>query len=59
LQILSSADLELLSLYIPAVGLPAYLRYAGLGVLSYKLHVIGRELLARQCARGKTLTLAT
>ena len=35
-----------------------YLRYAGLGVLSYKLHVIGRELLARQRARGKTLTLA-
>jgi hypothetical protein len=40
------------------VGLPGYLRYAGLGVLSYNLHVIGRELLARQRARGDTLALA-
>ena len=30
------------------VGLPAYLRYVGLGVLAYNLHVIGRELLARE-----------
>lgn len=40
------------------VGLPGYLRYAGLGVLSYNLHVIGRELLAWQRARGDTLALA-
>ena len=40
------------------VGLKGYLRYAGLGVLSYNLHVIGRELLARQRARGDTLALA-
>ena len=33
------------------VGLGGYLRYAGLGVMSYNLHVIGRELLAR--ARAK------
>jgi hypothetical protein len=39
-------------------GLKGYLRYAGLGVLSYNLHVIGRELLARQRARGDTLALA-
>jgi hypothetical protein len=30
----------------------------GYGVLSYNLHVIGRELLARQHARGDTLALA-
>lgn len=30
------------------VGLAGYLRYAGLGVMSYNLHVIGRELLARE-----------
>jgi transposase, IS5 family len=29
------------------VGLAGYLRYVGYGVLSYNLHVIGRELLAR------------
>lgn len=40
------------------VGLPGYLRYAGLGVMSYNLHVIGRELLDRQRARGDTLALA-
>jgi hypothetical protein len=40
------------------VGLPGYLRYAGLGVMSYNLHVIGRELLACQRARGDTLALA-
>ena len=40
------------------VGWKGYLRYAGLGVLSYNLHVIGRELLARQRARGETLALA-
>ena len=30
------------------VGLDGYLRYAGYGVMSYNLHVIGRELLARK-----------
>ena len=29
------------------VGLKGYLRYVGYGVMSYNLHVIGRELLAR------------
>jgi len=40
------------------VGLQGYQRYVGCGVLSYNLHVIGRELLARQRARGDTLALA-
>jgi hypothetical protein len=40
------------------VGIQGYQRYAGYGVLSYNLHVIGRELLARQRARGETLALA-
>jgi len=40
------------------VGLAGYRRYVGLGVLSYNLHVIGRELLARQRARAQTLRLA-
>jgi hypothetical protein len=40
------------------VGLPGYLRYVGLGVMSYNLHVIGRKLLARQRARGNSLALA-
>jgi IS5 family transposase len=31
----------------PDAGLPGYLRYVGYGVLSYNLHQIGRELLAR------------
>ena len=39
------------------VGLQGYQRYVGYGVLSYNLHVIGRELLARQRARD-TLALA-
>jgi hypothetical protein len=30
----------------------------GYGVLSYNLHVIGRELLARQRVRGAMLSLA-
>ena len=34
------------------VGLPGYLRYVGYGVLSYNLHVIGRELLAQARARA-------
>jgi len=40
------------------VGFKGYLRYVGYGVMSYNLHVIGRELLARQRARGQTLLLA-
>ena len=40
------------------VGLEGYRRYVGLGVMSYNLHVIGRELLARQRARGDLLALA-
>jgi hypothetical protein len=43
------------------VGLAGYLRYAGLGVMSYNLHVIGRELLAREQrerSRGAPLALA-
>ena len=39
-------------------GIKGYQRYVGYGVLSYNLHVIGRELLARQRARGDTLALA-
>ena len=31
------------------VGLPAYRRYVGYGVLAFNLHQIGRELLRRQC----------
>jgi hypothetical protein len=40
------------------VGIKGYLRYAGLGVMSYNLHVIGRELLVRQRARCASLALA-
>ena len=40
------------------VGLPGYLRYVGYGVLSYNLHVIGRELLARERARARPVRLA-
>lgn len=40
------------------VGLKGYQRYVGCGVMSYNLHIIGRELLARQRARGDTLALA-
>ena len=40
------------------VGLKGYLRYVGYGVMSYNLHIIGRELLARQRAHGETLALA-
>jgi hypothetical protein len=31
------------------VGLPAYRRYVGYGVLAFNLHQIGRELLRQQC----------
>ena len=40
------------------VGIEGYQRYVGLGVMSYNLHVIGRELLARERSRGAPLTLA-
>src|ERR1022692_3723149 len=40
------------------VGLPGYLRYVGYGVMSYNLHVIGRELLAREWARAATVRRA-
>lgn len=40
------------------VGLEGYLRYVGYGVMSYNLHVIGRELLRRERARGEPLALA-
>jgi len=35
------------------VGLPGYQRYVGFGVLSYNLHVIGRELLAHERTRAE------
>ncbi len=40
------------------VGLEGYLRYVGCGVLSYNLHGIGRELLARERARAEPVRLA-
>jgi IS5 family transposase len=40
------------------VGMQGYLRYVGYGVMSYNLHVIGRELLARQRARAQTVRMA-
>jgi IS5 family transposase len=40
------------------VGLQGYLRYVGYGVLSYNLHVIGQELLARERARTQTVRQA-
>ena len=40
------------------VGLDGYRRYVGYGVLSYNLHVIGRELLARERARAQPMRLA-
>ena len=40
------------------VGIAGYKRYVGYGVMSYNLHIIGRELLARERARSDTLTLA-
>jgi len=39
-------------------GIEGYLRYVGYGVMSYNLHVIGRELLARQRTRRDLLPLA-
>jgi hypothetical protein len=40
------------------VGLQGYMRYVGYGVMSYNLHVIGRELLARARARSETVRWA-
>jgi hypothetical protein len=40
------------------VGLEGYKRYVGLGVMSYNLHMIGRELQARRRARDNPLALA-
>jgi IS5 family transposase len=40
------------------VGINGYLRYVGYGVMSYNLHVIGRELLARERARSQTVRMA-
>jgi len=40
------------------VGLEGYLRYVGYGVMSYNLHIIGRELLRRERERGQPLALA-
>jgi hypothetical protein len=40
------------------VGLEGYRRYVGLGVLSYNLHVIGREILAGTRARSETVRAA-
>jgi hypothetical protein len=40
------------------VGVQGYLRYVGYGVMSYNLHVIGRELLARARARAETVRWA-
>ncbi len=42
------------------VGIAGYRRYVGLGVMSYNLHVIGRELLARERSKrasGASLAL--
>ena len=40
------------------VGLEGYLRYAGYGVMSYNLHMIGRELLAREWEKVRPARLA-
>jgi hypothetical protein len=40
------------------VGLAGYRRYVGYGVMSYNLHMIGRELLARERARSEPAWLA-
>jgi transposase, IS5 family len=42
----------------PDVGLPGYLRYVGYGVMSYNLHIIGRELLARGWCAAEAKKLA-
>ena len=40
------------------VGINGYLRYVGYGVMSYNLHVIGREWLRREREHGQPLALA-
>ena len=40
------------------VGLAGYQRYVGYGVLAYNLHVVGRELLARERARKDAVRAA-
>ena len=40
------------------VGINGYVRYVGYGVLSYNLHVIGRELLARERAQSEPVCMA-
>jgi hypothetical protein len=40
------------------VGWDGYRRYVGCGVMSYNLHVIGREWLRRERMRRDTLALA-
>ncbi|MGH7477921.1 MAG: ISNCY family transposase, partial [Longimicrobiales bacterium] len=40
------------------VGLAGYQRYVGYGVLAYNLHVVGRELLARERARREAVRTA-
>ena len=40
------------------VGLEGYLRYMGCGVMSYNLHMIRRELLARERACADKVCLA-
>ena len=40
------------------MGIQGYLRYVGYGVMSYNLHVIGQELLARERARTQTVRQA-
>jgi len=40
------------------VGMQGYRRYVGYGVMSYNLHGIGRELLARERARAQTVRWA-
>ena len=40
------------------MGIEGYRRSVGLGVMSYNLHVIGRELLARRRTRDDTFALA-
>jgi IS5 family transposase len=42
----------------PDVGWDGYRRYVGCGVMSYNLHVIGRELRRRERLRRDTLALA-
>ena len=40
------------------VGLEGYLRYVGYGVMSYNLHIVGRELLRRRQGSADTVRMA-